>query len=204
MDNSIRWRALPGDFPPYFTVFNYFVVLERIGASTRVLDALQGRIRLADGQATNPTAAVIDSASVRATVTVGTGTSGLDAVKKFSGGKCHIILDTLGLLLAAVVTGAGLQDRDGAKSLLESLADSCHRAQLVWADGGYAGKLVIWAGDRLGRPCGSSSAATYQASRCYSGAGVSNALWPGSLPIAGACATTNDSRPTTKPWCAGR
>lgn len=67
-----------------------------------------------------------------------------------STGKRHIIVDTLGLLLAVVVTGAGVQDRDGARPLLELLTASCHKVRLVWADGGYAGKLVAWAGDTLG------------------------------------------------------
>lgn len=150
VDNGIKWRALPVDFPPDSTVFNYFAAWEKTRATARVLDALRDRIRLADGRAAEPTAAVIDSASVRGAATVGAGTRGFDAGKKVNGRKRHIIVDTLGLLLAVVVTGAGVQDRDGAKPLLELLTASCHKVRLVWADGGYAGKLVAWAGDTLG------------------------------------------------------
>lgn len=150
VDNGIKWRALPGDFPPYSTVFNYFSAWEKTGATTGVLDALRDRVRIAAGRDPEPTAAVIDSASVRGAATVGAGSRGYDAGKKVNGRKRHIVVDTLGLLLAVVVTSAGVQDRDGAKPVLEQLAASCSRVSLVWADGGYAGKLVAWAAETLG------------------------------------------------------
>lgn len=150
VDNGVKWRALPGDFPPYSTVFNYFAVWEKTGATTRVLDTLRDRVRIAEGRAAEPTAAIIDSASVRGAATVGSSTRGYDAGKRVNGRKRHIIVDTLGLLLAVVVTGASVQDRDGARPLLEQLAGSCRRVQLVWADGGYAGKLVAWTAETLG------------------------------------------------------
>lgn len=71
------------------------------------------------------------------------------AGKKVNGRKRHIAVDTLGLLLCVIVTGASVQDRDGARPLLEKLAASCRRVRLVWADGGYAGRLVGWAADTL-------------------------------------------------------
>ncbi|HEX4721244.1 MAG TPA: transposase [Pseudonocardiaceae bacterium] len=70
---------------------------------------------------------------------------GYDAGRKVNGRKRHIAVDTLGLLLCVLVTAASVQDRDGARPLLERLAASCHRIRLVWADGGYAGKLLDWA-----------------------------------------------------------
>lgn len=101
-----------------------------------MLAALRDRIRLQDSRAAEPTTAVINSASVRGAATVGAGTRGFDAGKKVNGRKRHIIVDILGLLLTVVVTGNGVQDRDGAKPLLELLIASCHRVGLVWADGG--------------------------------------------------------------------
>ncbi len=150
VDNGIKWRAMPADFPPHSTVFKYFTRWERAGATGRILDMLRDRVRLAEGRAAAPTAAIIDSASVRGAETVGAGTRGYDAGKKVNGRKRHIAVDTMGLLLAVIVTGASVQDRDGAKPLMELLSAACHRIQLVWADGGYAGKLVLWAKETLG------------------------------------------------------
>ena len=108
------------------------------------LDTLRIRVRLAEVRVAAPSAAIIDSASVR-----GADTRGYDAGKKVNGRKRHIAVDATGLLLCVIVTGASVQDRDGARPLLEMLAKSCRRVQLVWADGGYTGKLVIWAKETL-------------------------------------------------------
>jgi putative transposase len=62
-----------------------------------------------------------------------------------TGRKRHLVVDTLGLLLAVVVHAANVQDRDGAKLVLERLAGRFPRLWLVWADGGYAGALLVWA-----------------------------------------------------------
>ena len=148
-DNGIKWRALPVDFPPWSTVYNYFTAWEAAGVTQDVLDGLRDRVRLREGRAAAPSAAVIDSASVRAAETVGAASRGYDAGKKINGRKRHIAVDTLGLLLCVLVTSASVQDRDGARPLLEQLTTSCRRIRLVWADGGYAGKLVAWAAQRL-------------------------------------------------------
>lgn len=92
-----------------------------------------------------PTAAVIDSQSVKAAETVGRGSRGYDAGKEFNGRKRHIAVDTLGLLLAVVGTTAGVQDRDGTHPLLALLRAWFSTVKLVWADGGYAGRLLAWA-----------------------------------------------------------
>ena len=72
------------------------------------------------------------------------GARGYDAGKKIKGRKRHIIVDTLGLLLAVVVHPANLQDRDGAKLVLAQLVGKFPRLKLIWADGGYAGRLIDW------------------------------------------------------------
>jgi transposase len=145
VDNGIKWRALPADFPPWSTVYNYFAAWEAAGVTQDVLDDLRDRVRLAEGRVAAPSAAVIDSQSVKAAETVGRASRGFDAGKKVNGRKRHIAVDTLGLLLCVLVTAASVQDRDGARPLLSLLANTCHRVRLVWADGGYAGKLVDWA-----------------------------------------------------------
>lgn len=115
----------------------------------RVLDALRDRARLAGGRAAQPSAAIIDSQSVRAAETAGSGSRGFDADTKVNGRKRHLAVDTTGLLLTVMATAASVQDRDAAKPLLARLARSCRRLQLVWADGGYAGKLVTWTRETL-------------------------------------------------------
>jgi transposase len=144
VDNGIKWRALPVDFPPWSTVYNHFAAWEAAGVTQGVLDVLRDRVRLADGRAAAPSAAIIDSQSVKAAETVGRPSRGFDAGKKINGRKRHVAVDTLGLLLCVLVTAASVQDRDGARPLLAVLAATCQRVRLVWADGGYAGRLVDW------------------------------------------------------------
>jgi transposase len=145
VDNGIKWRALPADYPPWSTVYNYFAAWEAAGVTQQVLDELRDRARLHEGRTAEPTAAIIDSQSVKAAETVARSSRGYDAGKKINGRKRHIAVDTVGLLLCVLVTAASVQDRDGARPLLVMLAASCRRVRLVWADGGYAGKLLDWA-----------------------------------------------------------
>ncbi|MCX5233302.1 IS5 family transposase [Streptomyces sp. NBC_00233] len=148
VDNGCKWRALPADFPPHPTVYAFFVRWERARYVDDVHDALRGRLRGFDGREAEPAAAVIDSQSVRAAETVGAASRGWVAGKKVGGRKRHIAVDTLGLLLVVWVTAASVQDRDGARPLLTRLRQIHCRITLVWADGGYAGKLVTWAKGR--------------------------------------------------------
>ena len=110
---------------------------------------LRDRIRLSEGRNAAPSAAIVDSQSVKAGENVWRTSRGYDAGKKINGRKRHIAVDTLGLLICVLVTAASMQDRDAARPLLEQLAKACHRVRLVWADGGYAGKLLDWARDTL-------------------------------------------------------
>lgn len=73
------------------------------------------------------------------------GVRGFDTGKKVNRRKRHVLVDTLGLLLAVVVTTADLQDRDGARLLLKGLPSCCKKLRKIWVDGGYAGQLVAWA-----------------------------------------------------------
>jgi len=96
-----------------------------------------------------PTAAVIDSQSVKGSEMIGSARRGYDAGKKINGTKRHLAVDVLGLLLTVLVTAASVQDRDAAKPLLWNLRKAFPAVRLAWADGGYAGKLVTWAKTRL-------------------------------------------------------
>jgi transposase len=115
VDNGTKWRALPVDFPPWSTVYNYFAAWEAAGITQDVLDGLRDRVRIAEGRTAAPSAAIIDSASVKAAETVGKPSRGYDAGKKINGRKRFIVTDTLGLLLTVMVCAASRQDRDGAK-----------------------------------------------------------------------------------------
>ena len=149
VDNGIKWRAMPADFPPWSTVYNFFTLWQADGVTTDILGILRERVRLVEGRTATPTAAIIDSQSVKAAETVWRSSRGWDAAKKINGRKRHIAVDTIGLLICVLVTAANVQDRDGARPLLEKLAAVCGRVRLAWADGGYAGKLVEWARDTL-------------------------------------------------------
>jgi transposase len=151
VDNGIKWRALPADFPPWATVYKRFAAWEKVGATQRLLDGLRDRVRLVEGRVAAPSAAVMDSQSVRAAETVSRATRGWDGGKKVAGRKRHIVVDTMGLLLAVLVTPASTQDRVAARSLLRRLRDTAgKRVSLVWADGGYTGTLLDWARKTLG------------------------------------------------------
>ena len=146
---GIQWRAMPCDFPPFGTVYNVLDRWEKSGATQRVHDELRRQCRIAAGRKPEPTAAIIDSQSVKAAETVARPGRGYDAGKKINGRKRHIAVDTIGLLLTVLVTAAGVQDRDGAKPLLWNLRRAFRTVRQAWADSGYAGKLVTWAKTRL-------------------------------------------------------
>ncbi len=100
------WRYLPKDFPPWRTVYGYFATWRDDGTLQRIHDQLREAARAAAGRTITPTAAVIDSQSVRAADTVPGASRGWDQAKKVNGRKRHIAVDTAGLLLAVVVTAA--------------------------------------------------------------------------------------------------
>jgi len=118
---GIQWRAMPVDFPRFQTVYDVLHGWQRSGATERMHAELRAQCRIAAGRNPGPSAAVIDSQSVKAAETVGKASRGYDAGKKIGGRKRHIAVDTIGLLLTVLVTAAGVQDRDGAKPLLWNL-----------------------------------------------------------------------------------
>ena len=140
------WRYLPADFPPWQTVYGYFAAWRDDGTLARLHSQLRAQVRAAAGRTCQPTAAVIDSQSVRAADTVPRATRGWDAAKKINGRKRHIAVDVTGLILDVVITAASVQDRDGARPLLWNTHRACAGVRLVWADAGYhAARLTAWA-----------------------------------------------------------
>jgi transposase len=142
---GIEWRALPVDFPLWEAVYAFFERWSARGLPQALVDRLRGRVRVAMGRAELPTAGSIDSQSVKAAEWAGAASRGFDGGKKINGRKRHIAVDTLGLVLTVIVTAASVQDRDGAFRLLALLRERFSTISLVWADGGYAGRLVSWA-----------------------------------------------------------
>ena len=134
------WRMMPNDLPPWKTCYHYFRLWAKLGYWERVHNTLRDMVRLEAGKKKAPTAAIIDSQSVRTASQP--GVRGFDAGKKITGRKRHVLVDTLGNILALKVTTADVQDRDGARLLLNVLAIAFGWLKVIWADGGYSGALV--------------------------------------------------------------
>lgn len=139
---GVQWRMLPRDYPNWQSVYYYFKQWRDKAVWQRIHDALRALVRQQAIRHKHPTAGSIDSQSVKASEY--SGVRGFDAAENLKGKKRHILVDTMGLVLAVLVTPACVQDRDGAKQLFKHLTGSCKRLRLIWVDGAYRGKLIDW------------------------------------------------------------
>lgn len=139
---SCQWRNLPKDFAPWRTVYHYFRLWKINGFLEKVHDHLREHLRQLEGRKAQPSAAIIDSQTVKSTEV--SEERGYDAGKKINGRKRHILVDTIGLILMVIVLPANLQDRDAAHQLLGAFfaRKTKRTVQHIWADGGYTGTLV--------------------------------------------------------------
>jgi transposase len=138
-----QWRLLPHGFPPWQTVYHHWRSWCRAGLPARLNTRLRRLVRRAAGKRTRPTAAVLDSQTVRASGHG--GTVGYDAGKKTKGRKRFLLVDTLGLVLGAAVAPANTPERAGAQALLAPVLPHFPWLRKLWADGGYTGEdFAAW------------------------------------------------------------
>lgn len=150
---GVRWRALPGAFPVWQTVYPYFRQWRKDGTWLRLHNKLREWTRIEQERHRRPSAAIIDSQSVKSAAMVHQAV-GFDAGKQIKGRKRLMTVDTLGLALRVLVTVADVPAREGAKQVLKQvkpIVRGISRLHTLWADGGLDGEpfrkwVMDWCG----------------------------------------------------------
>jgi transposase len=138
LKGGIPWRLLPQNFPPWQTVYDVFHAWSRDDTCASLNDALRVCVRVDEDRDRQPSAAILDSQSVKSDGHG--GAVGYDAGKKIKGRKRHLLVDTLGLVLGVIVTPADCPERDGAQLVLQQVGGWFKRLRKLWVDGGYSGE----------------------------------------------------------------
>ena len=139
---GIAWEYLPHDFPPYKTVYGYYAAWEREGITEQLHEMLRGRVRRAAGRAEEPTAAIVDSQTVKTSSNVPESSQGIDAAKRIKGRKRHVATDVLGLLLVVLVTAASVHDTAAGRDVVDELAHQRSNVATAWVDSGYHRSVI--------------------------------------------------------------
>jgi len=150
---GVRWRALPGDFPAWQTVYTYFRKWRQDGTWLQIHDRLREWVRIEQERQPSPTEAIIDSQSVKSAA-MGHEAVGYDAGKHIKGRKRFMTVDTLGLVLRVLVTAASVGEREGGKQVLtqvKQMGKKVFRLHTIWTDGGFDGEpFMKWVMDFCG------------------------------------------------------
>ncbi len=142
--SGCAWRMLPDSFPPWSTVFSRFRRWRLDGTLRLAHETLRALVQQRAGRGPEPSAAIIDSQSAK-TTGAGGAARAYDGGKRVHGRKRHILVDVMGLVLAACVHAADVQDREGARLLVGASAPNLVASlRLLWADQGYTGTLAQW------------------------------------------------------------
>jgi transposase len=142
---GVRWRSLPGDFPAWQTGYSYFRTWHQDGTWVEIHGCLRDWTRIEAARHPSPSAAIIDSHSVKSAA-MGSQAVGVDAGKKIKGRKRFMTVDTLGLVLRVLVTSAKVPEREGTKQVLKQVnqvGKSVSRLHPSWADGGFGGEPFL-------------------------------------------------------------
>ena len=149
--SGCQWRMLPKSYPPWESVYYYFRKWKSYGVIEEIHDFLVSKVRRKSNKASEPSVGIIDSQSVKA-INVCQGDIGYDGGKKTKGRKRHIVVDTLGLILAVVIQPANIHDSKGAIEVLRALKDKYVNGIIkIFADGGYQGDTLFdWTKQTMG------------------------------------------------------
>ncbi|MHC0612719.1 IS5 family transposase [Komagataeibacter oboediens] len=142
--NGCKWRNLPKDFPPWQTVYRYFVLMRKKDKWQKIHHALYEEVREEAGKESQPSLLVMDSQSVKTGKNAAAITRGFDGGKKVKGRKRHLVADSLGLLVDIVITPANMHDTKGGMAVLKKIKDRWNdsRIKKIIADKGYRGELL--------------------------------------------------------------
>lgn len=133
-----QWRQMPRNFPPWQTVYHVFRRWKREGLWLELNARIRALVRNAAGKDCRPSAGVLDSQSVKSSAHG--GAVGYDAGKKIKGRKRHLLVDTLGMVLAVQVTPASTPERQGGLAVLATVLGWLRWFKKLWVDGGYSGE----------------------------------------------------------------
>jgi putative transposase len=148
--NGCVWRALPHDFPAWQTVYYYFWLFRKNKLWQQMNTILREAVRVKEGREAQASVMIIDSQTAKSSE--GGEKIGFDGGKKVNGRKRNLIVDTIGLLVLAIVTSANVQDVHAGKQVLSKLKELTNlivRLKKIFADGGYRGELVTWVKENL-------------------------------------------------------
>ena len=148
VSSGCRYCDIPHDLPPGGITWHYFNTWSKSGKWKKINSKLRKMVRVHRGRDEDPSAGIMDSQTAKGIEII--EHSGYDAGKKIKGRKRHLLTDTQGLIVNVVVHSAAIQDREGAKLLLNRSKNLLDTIKKIFVDGGYTGKLIAWVKEKYG------------------------------------------------------